>query len=203
MLVECKDCNVFTDGEAISEYEHFYEEHLVQVKYFFLRCPKCFSPILMSQVNHVDDGDDWGEPHRLYPPIDANINRAIPNNLRLIYEETLVCFKAKAYTATAIMCRKVVQGIADENEITGHNLADILKNMKKEGIIENRLYEWADALRLSGNDAAHKTNIQINHQDAKDILEFTHALLEYLFSFQEKFEQFKNRQNLNLTKKSS
>jgi len=201
MLVECKDCNVFVDSEVIAEYEHFYEESLVQVKFFFLKCPKCFSPLLMNQVNYVDDGDGWGDTHRLYPPIDANINRAIPNNLQLIYGEALVCFKAKAYTATAIMCRKTLQGIADKNKVTNCNLAKALEKMKNTGIIENRFYEWATALRLLGNDAAHDTESQVTHQDAKDILDFTHALLEYLFSFQEKLEQFKKRQNL--TKNSS
>ena len=63
--------------------------------------------------------------------------------------------------------------------------------MKEKGIIENRLFEWADALRISGNEAAHGVNSNISSQDAKDILEFTHALLEYVFTFQEKFEEFK------------
>ena len=63
-------------------------------------------------------------------------------------------------------------------------------------IIENRLYEWADALRISGNEAAHGVKLQISQKDAKDILEFTHALLEYVFTFQEKFDQFKSRQSL-------
>jgi len=93
------------------------------------------------------------------------------------------------------MCRKTLEGIADEHKITVHNLATALKEMKDKGIIENRLYEWADTLRISGNEAAHGVNSRISPQDAKDILEFTHALLEYVFTFQEKFEQFKKRQS--------
>ncbi len=93
------------------------------------------------------------------------------------------------------MCRKTLEGIAEENNITARNLATALKEMKDKGIIENRLYEWADVLRISGNEAAHGVTSKISPQDAKDILEFTHALLEYVFTFQEKFEQFKKRQS--------
>jgi hypothetical protein len=147
----------------------------------------------------VDDGSGWDEPRRIYPPIEMGVSLAIPSSLRLAYEEAHSCFRAKAYTATAIMCRKTLEGIADENKITSQNLASALKEMKEKGIIENRLFEWADALRISGNEAAHGVNSKISSQDAKDILEFTHALLEYVFTFQEKFEQFKNRQSHSKT----
>jgi len=35
----------------------------------------------------------------------------------------------------------------------------------------------------------------ISAQDAKDILEFTNALLEYVFTFQDKFKQWKARRD--------
>jgi len=54
----------------------------------------------------------------------------------MAYSEAHACFKAKAYTATAIMCRKTLEGIADENKITVRNLATALKEMKDKGIIE-------------------------------------------------------------------
>jgi len=193
MLVECKTCEAVVDAQLIADYVHFNEEHVVQAKYSFLKCPKCELPFIMLQLDHCD-GDGMDEPRRLYPPIDKGISVAIPLPLRMAYSEAHACFKAKAYIATAIMCRKTLEGIADENKITVRNLATALKEMKDKGIIENRLYEWADALRISGNEAAHGVNFQISHQDAKDILEFTHALLEYVFTFQEKFDQFKKRQ---------
>ena len=143
------------------------------------------------------EGGNWSEPKRLYPPMETGVSQAIPISLRLAYAEARSCFRAKAYTATAIMCRKILEGIAEENKITVRNLAAALKEMKEKGIIENRLYEWADTLRISGNEAAHGVNLQVSQQDAKDILEFTQALLEYVFTFQEKFEQFKKRQSLS------
>jgi hypothetical protein len=91
------------------------------------------------------------------------------------------------------MCRKTLEGICEAHKITSRNLATSLKEMKDQGIIENRLFEWADALRISGNEAAHSVTVSISAQDARDILEFTNALLEYVFTFQDKFEEFKKR----------
>ena len=198
MLVECVNCEAIVDGEIIAEYLDHEEETGMTGKYSFLKCPRCSRPFIMLQVDESFgyEGGNWDEPRRLYPPIEMGVSQAIPNSLRLAYDEALSCFRAKAYTATAIMCRKTLEGIADENKITVRNLATALKEMKEKGIIENRLYEWADALRISGNEAAHGVNSQVFRQDAKDILEFTQALLEYVFTFQEKFEQFKNCQSL-------
>jgi len=66
--------------------------------------------------------------------------------------------------------------------------------MKKQGIIESRLFEWADTLRISGNEAVHDLAVTVPADDARDILEFTNALLEYMFTFKDKFEQYKKRQ---------
>jgi hypothetical protein len=191
MLVECPDCAAYVDGELISEYIDSDDPSGTVGMYSFLKCPRCRRPFILLQI---DDGPGWEAPRRLYPPVELAVSRAIPDTLRSDYLEARACFRAKAYTATAIMCRKTLEGIAEENGITGRNLATALVQMKDKGIIENRLFEWADALRISGNEAAHGANSQISAQDASDVLEFTHALLEYVFTFQEKFLEFKNRQ---------
>jgi hypothetical protein len=44
-----------------------------------------------------------------------------------------------------------------------------------------------------GNEAAHEVGTGISPEDARDVADFTHALLEYVFTFREKFERFKKR----------
>jgi hypothetical protein len=197
MIVECTNCTALVDGEVIAYYLQSDDDEGMAGKYSFLKCPRCSRPFIMLQVNDISvyGQEFWSEPQRLYPPLEMSVSLAIPSPLRLAYEEARSCFRAKAYTATAIMCRKALEGIADENKISARNLASALREMRDKGIIENRLYEWADALRISGNEAAHGVNSRVSSQDAKDILEFTHALLEYVFTFQEKFDQFKQRQS--------
>jgi hypothetical protein len=190
MLVECQNCEAIVDGEVIASYDHYEEESDMNGKYSFLKCPRCARPFIMLQV---DEGSGWDMPARIYPAIEKGVSPAIPSFIALAYLEAQTCFRAKAYTATAIMCRKTLEGIAEEHKITVRNLASALKEMRDKGIIESRLYEWADVLRISGNEAAHGVNVSISPQDAKDILEFTKALLEYVFTFQDRFAQFKKR----------
>ena len=54
-------------------------------------------------------------------------------------------------------------------------------------------YEWADALRISGNEAAHDISVTVSSDDSRDVIEFTKALLEYVFTFRDKFEEFKKK----------
>jgi hypothetical protein len=190
MLVECQACEAIVDGEVVASYEAYEEASDMTGKYTFLKCPRCARPFILLQV---EEGVGWDAPMRIYPPIEMGMSLAIPSPISSAYYEARNCFRAKCYTATAIMCRKTLEGIAEEHKITARNLASALKEMRDKGIIESRLYEWADALRISGNEAAHGVNVSISQQDAKDILEFTNALLEYVFTFQDRFEQFKKR----------
>src|SRR5215208_2066696 len=101
MLVECTTCEAFVDGEYIADYVHYEAESDMTGKYIFLKCPRCSRPFIMLQVDDgtgIDSG--WSEPSRLYPPIEMGIGTAIPNPLRLAYDEARSCFRAKAYTAT-------------------------------------------------------------------------------------------------------
>jgi hypothetical protein len=50
-------------------------------------------------------------------------------------------------------------------------------------------------MRAAGNEAAHGVGLSIQQTDAKDILEFTNAIMDYLFSFRDRFEEFKERRS--------
>ncbi len=192
MLVDCKECGAIVNAEVVGGYIDTDNVTAETYRISLLRCPRCGGPALVSEIA-FNDGFD--QPVRLYPPRETGIGPAIPKSIRSAYEEARTCFNAKAYTATAIMCRKILEGIAEEHSITARNLATSLKDLRDKGIIESRLFEWADALRISGNEAAHGVSTSISAQDAKDILEFTNALLEYVFTFQDKFRAFQKRRN--------
>ena len=92
------------------------------------------------------------------------------------------------------MCRRIIDGVAKYNEARGRDLKEKLLDLKSRGIIEARLHEWADhVLRQLGNDAAHDPNVEITKDDANDALEFTKAILEYVYVFDAAFQRFKER----------
>lgn len=193
MILECKKCEALVNAEFIADYSI---GDGLNTTYSLLKCPKCESPFLT-------DGDDIFGTSCIYPSPDNRVNLSVPEPLRVAYEEASACFKSKAYTATAIMCRKTLEGICLEHGAKKQTLVSSLKYLKDNGVIESRLFEWADALRISGNEAAHDVNIRIKPDDAKDILEFTNALLEYVFTFRDKFEEFKKRRATSELAKST
>ncbi|HAA85638.1 MAG TPA: hypothetical protein DCE14_04705 [Kosmotogaceae bacterium] len=66
--------------------------------------------------------------------------------------------------------------------------------MPSKGLfIDNRLAEWADGVRAVGNEAAHDTETELTKDDAKDALDFTEAIIMYVFSLNTRFESFKSR----------
>lgn len=193
MIVECKGCEALVEGQLVAHYDaHDPDPDKDSGRFTLLKCPRCQGPLLIGQLD-LSGGGDFDEPYRLYPPQDTRVNPALPQPIRASYGEALACMKARAYTAAAIMCRKTLEGICAEHGAIARNLGSGLKELKDKGLIENRLYEWADALRISGNEAAHGVTVVISAEDARDIVEFTSALLEYVFTFRDKFEQFKTR----------
>ena len=130
---------------------------------------------------------------RVYPARDQDLGWAVPDPIRGAFGEALACFSAKAFTATALMCRKAVEGMCEDQAAGGGSLAARLKRLRDSGAIENRLYEWADQLRISGNEAAHDVGVRIERRDAADMLEFTRAVMEYVYTFSSRFEHFKKR----------
>ena len=48
-------------------------------------------------------------------------------------------------------------------------------------------------MRHAGNEAAHDVDVTVSQADATDIIEFTNAILDYLFSYRDRFDKFKAR----------
>ena len=194
MILECKKCQALVNAEYIAHYDYLIDGAdygiggTITGTYSLLKCPNCEKPFL------TDNDEIWGQSV-LYPLADNRVNPKLPVPLKSAYSEAISCFKSKAYTATVIMCRKTLEGICVEHGVKGNNLVSSLKVLKDKGVIENRLFEWADALRISGNEAAHDVTVTVSPEDARDILEFTNALLEYVFTFRDKFEEFKKRRS--------
>jgi len=91
------------------------------------------------------------------------------------------------------MCRKTLEGVCEEHKVAGRTLQERIQALKDTGVIEGRLYQWADELRLVGNEAAHDVSVEVSAQDANDTVDFTRAVLEYVYTFRDQFERFKQR----------
>jgi uncharacterized membrane protein len=156
-----------------------------------LECSRCRHLILVREEERWFDM--WSNPETVYPCEGEAVNPELPERLQSILQEARRCYQAKAYTATAIVCRRAIEALCAEREVKTENLAAALKEMRDRGLIDGSLFEWADGLRLAGNRAAHNVESDVSWEDAQDLLQFTEAILEYVVVYRERFERFKIR----------
>jgi hypothetical protein len=195
MIVECVDCRSYVDAKVHGGYERLSGGTGPSSLFSLLSCSQCGSPILVRQTNigNMADGDKWDTPQLVYPTADLRVNPNAPRDIRLAFDEACNCYRVGAFTASAIMSRKTLEGICASHDVTERSLALSLRKMHKQNLIDDRLFEWSDLMRVAGNEAAHGVGLSIQQPDAKDILEFTNAIMDYLFSFRDRFEEFKRR----------
>ena len=189
VLGECAKCEVSVDAVVEGRYSYCEDDFTPETTILLARCPRCSSPIVIE----YDEISTISSPRQIYPLLDRPISRAVPESIRSGFTEARACLRVHAYTATALMCRRTIEAVAVDHAVKERTLADSLRVMKERGIIEHRLFEWAEALRLVGNEAAHEVERDIHGQDAIDAVEFTSAILEYLYTFRDRFEAFKKR----------
>ena len=113
--------------------------------------------------------------------------------INMTMEEAEKCYKAKAYSASAVMCGKVLESICSKYNTKNKFLAGGLKELLDNQIIDKRIYEWGEALRKHRNIGAHVTGEKISKEDAKDLFDFANAICDYVFVLTNKFENFMKR----------
>lgn len=189
MIFECPECEARVDGEVIAVHEGGDPSRdPCPWRFSLAACPTCNHPALLLQ----EAVPDWDEPMRVYPATDM-LDYRIADSIRASYEEAVKCFSVGAYTAAAVMCRKTLQGICDVKGAVGSNLNQALADLRAKGLVTGQLHDWADQLRLGGNEAAHDVNVRMTREDARDLKDFTKALVEYIFTIQERFDEFTKR----------
>lgn len=198
MIIECSECRQYVDAKETGSYwRHINGGEASSRRYTLLGCAGCGNPILVRQshIGNSADDDKWDTASVIFPQNSTRVNPNAPVHIRAAYEEASSCFRSQAYTASAIMCCKTLEGVCAAHGVTERNLSASLLKMKDEGLIDERLYEWGSSLRAIGNEAAPGMGSTIGPTDAKDTLEFTNGFLDYMFSYRDRFEQFKRRRN--------
>jgi uncharacterized protein DUF4145 len=190
MVLYCRKCGALVSAEHHDTYRRGDPDEGPQEVISFLRCPACSDPFLVLQ----EDYGELSEPEVLYPAV-TRLNPNLPKPILAAYAEADSCFRGKAYTAAAIMCRKTLEGLCAEHGVTKRPLIASLGELRDKGIIDGRLYEWSDTLRVAGNEAAHDVGVTVSAEDARDLVEFTNAILEYVFTFRDRYEAFKLRRS--------
>lgn len=161
------------------------------MEWTLVQCDRCHEPTL--QVRE-DFGGGFAEddPGTVYPT-PQRLSRSVPTGLRQEWEEAQTCFRAKAYAACVVMVRRTLEGTCADQGVKGKGLARSLKKLAADGLVDETLATWADALRIVGNKGAHYTGEAVAREDAEDALAFAEALLDHIYVLRQRFAKFQAR----------
>ncbi len=196
MITECPHRDSKVDCEEKGFIDLDIEQTHIPMKAVLLKCKVCNSP-LFGFTELIQTGEDeweWGAALRQWPAPETEIDWSIPEIARNSLIEAKMCFKANAYSAAAVMCGRTIEGVCKHHDAKIKTLAAGLKKLRDDGIIDDRIYGWGEALREHRNLGAHATTKKVAKEDARDLLDFSIAICEYVFVLNEKFQRFQQRQ---------
>ena len=201
MLIECPHCQSRVNGTIKGE-SKVHDDGGYGIKEVLVECPACEASLLGSCERYPSDYDgndgsyiySWSALKRLWPEGEDGPGWEIPEIASISLDEAKRCFRGQCYSAAAVMCGRAIEGVCKHHRTSTKNLADGLKHLKTEGIIDARLYEWGEALRKHRNLGAHASTERVTKEDAQDLVDFAFAICEYVFVLNAKFEKFKQRQ---------
>ena len=195
MLIECNNCAALVDAKSLGEKAYGADDYGDPRKYLLLECPKCDSALLgYSEVAPDEEGNwDFHEASRCWPePSSDGLHFAIPRDVRKALRDARKCYKAGVFTATAVMCGRAIESLC-KDKTGAKTIATGLQKLKAQGDIDEKIWNWADALRKERNLGAHASGYDTTKEDAEDILSFAIAICDYVYVLTEKYEEFMSR----------
>ncbi len=199
--VFCPQCNVVVEVKAIADAtgefhsEAINPEDLVDAMYdaehyTICICHRCNQAFLIQEsLRGVPaEFETVTDSVVLYPAESKISTEHFPSSIKNAYVQALRSYKMSLFDPSVLMCRKCLEGLCKILGVTGGNLSKKLDKLKSENHIDERLLKWGHQIRLIGNEAAHDIDTPISKKDAQDILEFTEAILIYVFSLTKRYE---------------
>jgi hypothetical protein len=122
----------------------------------------------------------------------------IPAPIASSLEEAVKCHSMQCYKAAALMVRRVLEELCEDQKAAGSNLKERLADLSKTIVVPQPLLQAADHLRLLGNDAAHieaKTYQSIGEPEIRIAIELTKELLKATYQYRGLLSQLAALQN--------
>lgn len=142
--------------------------------------PDCRSIILIAF--HVGDNSNIVYP---FETIEFDIN-GIPAEIVKSFREALTCHGTSCFRACALMVRRTLEEICEDQGIGGKNLKERLAALGSKIVIPKELIDAADELRLLGNDAAHiesKDYASIGAKEVEISIMFVKEILKATYQY--------------------
>ena len=195
VVIDCPECSTRVSAHVQGFVKHTDTDHTVVLA----RCPSCEGPLVGFTKLYQDDRGDWtyDSAERVWPaPSSIELSTSIPERIRKDIKDAQKCIAHGIWSAAVVLCGRAVERLAAE-KAPGKTLAAGLAELKGQGVIDDKLFQWADALRRERNLGAHAAEEEVTKENATDVLAFTIAIFEYVYTLAEKYAEFMARKAAN------
>ena len=131
----------------------------------WVRCTNCGHGSVLSSLGQVPGAR---------PGADL---AGLPDNIRRAYDEARSTASVGAWTATEMVCRKILMHVAvDKGADAGKTFASYLTYLQDMGYVSPVMAGWVDLIRKHGNEAVHDLP-EVTAERGRSTLIFTEQLL--------------------------
>ena len=197
IVVDCPHCTVRVTATANTTITNADHE-----TFFLVECPSCHSPLFGYASICQNEWGNWvlDTAERLWPtPSLAELGPSIPEAARRDIKDAQKCISHGIFSAAAVLCGRALERLIKE-KVGGHMIGKGLGELKAAGIIDQRLFDWAEALRKERNIGAHASEEDTTKENAQDILDFTVAIFDYVYTLSDKYEKYIARKSASAKK---
>jgi hypothetical protein len=195
--IPCPYCN---NSTLLVKYGETYQRYKIQNKHMatlicFISCSSCIERSLCSLSIEEYSVKDFGEhinskqPYtekiqniEFIQPLNTKIytHESIPDHINAPFSDIQRMLIQKMSAPLIIsLCRNLIESISINLGSDVKGLFNKIKSLKEKEIINNTLFDWANHIRLEGNDATHE--MKGTFEEAKEIVNFVHIFLQYTY----------------------
>ena len=156
----------------------------------------CPNPDCRGLVSTIEQGQKL---IRVHPPELIDFDPTdIPGSLLKTLMEAISCHAAGAYRAAAMMVRRLLEEICDDNSAAGKDLHHRIIDLKNKITLPQELFDAMGELKALGNDAAHikaMTYNTIGMEEAADSIALTKEILKARYQLKGLVKRLRDRKN--------
>lgn len=138
-----------------------------------LICPNCNEPTYYNFLR------------KEYYPSASTVEtvKNLPSELEELYKEIKQCLSVSAYTATVMLCRKMLMNISvREGAAKNLSFIEYVSFLEEEHYITPHMKPWVDKIRKTGNEGNHEITSS-TVEETLTVVEFLSMLLKIIYEY--------------------
>ncbi len=175
-LTRCPHCSVDNPNliAAVQEFVTRADNGSNQRQWLAYRCVRCGGVVTASCY------PDNRQAHSIYPEPES-VNEILPVKVKTYLQQAIDSVFAPA--GSVMLCASAVDAMLKEKGLTEGSLNSRINKASENGLMTKEMATWAHQVRLDANDQRHSDAEASlpTVDDAKQSIEFTQILAEFLF----------------------